>query len=253
MKQADLVVVDVGNSACKVGLVQAEALLEVHSYTLEECAHQPWRHRAVKDLATKNIPWMLSGSNPPIINSFASWLTRQRQVLRIIESNTALPIKIDVEFPERVGRDRLLNAMAVEQAPAIIVSAGTAITVDAVDGGGQFLGGAIFPGLHLMAKSLHDYTAKLPMIDARSSKPVLPGKNTEQAMHAGIVYAVVGGIIGCINEMLPKLSKTPSKDVTIYLTGGDGPHLQSAIPFPVVAAPSLSLQGIIIASRTLAP
>lgn len=253
MKQADLVVVDVGNSACKVGLVQAEALLEVHSYTLEECAHQPWRHRAVNELTAMNVPWMLSGSNPPIINGFASWLTRKGQVLRIIDSNTSLPIKIDVEFPERVGRDRLLNALAVEQVPAIIISAGTAVTVDAVDEAGRFLGGAIFPGLYMMAKSLHEYTAKLPMIDVRSAKPQLPGKNTEQAMHAGIAYAVLGGIIGCVNEMLPKLSKTPSKDVTIYLTGGDGPHLQSALPWPVVAVPSMSLQGIIVASRTLAP
>lgn len=253
MKQADLVVVDVGNSACKVGLVQAGALLEIHSYTLEACAHQPWRHRAVNELTARKIPWMLSGSNPPIINGFAGWLTRQGQVLRIIDSNTTLPIKIDVEFPDKVGRDRLLNALAVEQIPAIIISAGTAVTVDAVDADRHFLGGAIFPGFHLMAKSLNDYTAKLPMIDARGQKPQLPGRNTEQAMHAGIVYAVLGGIVGCVNDMLPKLSKTPSKVVTIYLTGGDGPQVQAALPWPVIAVPAMSLQGIIVASRTLAP
>ncbi|HQR05455.1 MAG TPA: type III pantothenate kinase [Gemmatales bacterium] len=253
MKQADLVVVDVGNSACKVGLVQAEALLDVHHFTLEECAHQPWRHRAVHELSSMNVPWILSGSNPPIINSFASWLTRKGQVLRIIDSDTSLPIKIDVEFPERVGRDRLLNALAIEQVPAIIISAGTAVTVDAVDKDGRFLGGAIFPGLYMMAKSLHDYTAKLPMIDTRSTRPTLPGKNTDHAMHAGIIYAVLGGIIGCVNEMLPKLSKAPSRNVTIYLTGGDGPYVQSALPWPVIAVPSLSLQGIIVASRTLSP
>lgn len=253
MKQVDLVVVDVGNSACKVGLVQAEALLEVHSYTLEECAYQPWRHRAINELTGKQPSWLLSGSNPPIINSFASWLTRQRQILRIIDSNTALPIKIDVDFPERVGRDRLLNALAVEQAPAIIISAGTAVTVDAVDAKRHFLGGAIFPGLHLMAKSLHEYTAKLPMIDARSLKPALPGKNTEQAMHAGIVHAVLGGITGCVNELLARFSQAAPGQVTIYLTGGDAPHLQASLPWPVVAEPALSLQGMIIASRTLWP
>jgi len=253
MKQVDLVVVDVGNSACKVGLVQAEALLEVHSYTLEECAYQPWRHRAVKDLTAMNVPWILSGSNPPIINGFASWLTRKGQVLRIIDSNTSLPITIDVQFPDRVGRDRLLNALAVEQVPAIIISAGTAVTVDAVDEDRHFLGGAIFPGLHLMAKALRDYTAKLPMIDARSTKPTLPGKNTEQAMHAGIVYSVLGGITGSVNEMLPRLSKAGSKDTTIYLTGGDAAALQPLLPWQVVAVPTLSLQGIVVASRTLVP
>jgi len=253
MKQIDQVVVDVGNSACKVGLVQAEVLLETHSYTLEECAHQPWRHRAINELTASNPQWLLSGSNPPIIKSFASWLTRQRQIIRIIDSNTTLPLKIDVDYPDLVGRDRLLNALAVEQVPAIIISAGTAVTVDAVDAERHFLGGAIFPGLHLMAKSLNDYTARLPLIDPHSARPALPGKNTEAAMHAGVIHAVLGGITGCVNEMMPQLSKTASIAVTIYLTGGDGPLLQSALPWKVVAVPALSLQGIIIVSRILGP
>jgi pantothenate kinase type III len=104
-----------------------------------------------------------------------------------------------------------------------------------------------------MAKSLNDYTAKLPLIDPHSAKPALPGKNTESAMHAGIVHTMLGGIIGCANEMLPLLTKDATSNVTIYLTGGDGPLLQSSLPWPVVAVPTLSLQGMIIASRTLGP
>lgn len=256
MKQIDLVVVDVGNSACKVGEVQAEQLQQVHSFWLDECAHQPWRHRQVMDLTAGQPRWVLSGSNPPIINSFAAWLTKQHQQVRIIDAKSPLPLDIDVEFPERVGRDRLLNAVAVEEKPAIIISAGSAVTVDAVDAQGRFLGGAIFPGIRLMAKSLHEYTAKLPLIPAQPPKPALPGKNTEQAMHAGIVHAVVGGIVGCVNEMLPLLSRPRSPDgspesVTIYVTGGDGPSLQSLLHWSTVSAQQLTLQGMIIASRTL--
>src|SRR5262245_42957277 len=129
MKAIDLVVVDIGNSACKVGVVRAEELLEVHTFGLEESAHQPLRHRDVSELTAKKPSWVLSGSNPPIINSFAAWLQKEKQPLAIIDGQTALPIQINVDFPDRVGRDRLLNAIAVEQRPAIIISAGSAITV----------------------------------------------------------------------------------------------------------------------------
>ena len=246
MKAIDLVVVDIGNSACKVGVVRAEELLQVHIYGLEECAHQPWRHRAVSELAEKNPRWTLSGSNPPIINSFAGWLRKEEQSLAIIDSQTPLPLEIKVDAPDRVGRDRLLNAIAVEQKPAIIISAGSAVTVDLVDAQGRFQGGAIFPGLRLMARSLHEYTAKLPLIDASQPNPTLPGKNTEQAMHAGIVQAVLGGITGCANEM-----KGTQDEVAIYLTGGDAVSLQPLLPWPVPSVPTLALQGMIIVSRTL--
>jgi type III pantothenate kinase len=163
------------------------------------------------------------------------------------DASTPLPIKVDVQFPEKVGRDRLLNALAVETVPAFIISAGSAVTVDAVDSTSTFLGGAIFPGLRLMAKALNDYTARLPLIDGRPTSPPLPGKNTEQAMHAGIVHAVVGGIVRCVEEMI-RLSQVRA---TIYLTGGDASSLQPHLPWQVEMAPTLALQGIIIASRTL--
>lgn len=249
MKQHEQVVVDVGNSLCKVGLVQAESIVDVYTFSLEECAYQPWRHRQVHDLLATSLPWSLSGSNPPIIKSFADWLHAHGQILTVIDAHSPLPLQILVDVPEKVGRDRLMHALAVEQRPALIISTGSAVTVDAVDAQGAFLGGAIFPGLRLMAKSLHEYTAKLPMIDARSHAPQLPGKNTEQAMHAGIVQAVVGGIVGCITEMLSLFSSATRP--TIYLTGGDAPSLEKYLPWPVEHRPWLTLQGILIATRAV--
>lgn len=249
MKQIDLIVVDIGNSACKIGEVQAEQVQRVHRFSLEECDNQPWLHHEVTTLTGRYPQWVISGSNPPIIKRFASWLDEQKQSLRIIDEQTPLPLEIDVEFPKRVGRDRLLNALAVSHKPAIIISAGSAVTVDAVDADGRFLGGAIFPGLRLMARGLHEFTAKLPLIAASPPRPRLPGKNSEDAMHAGIVHAVVGGIVGCVNEMIPVISSTGT--VRIYVTGGDGPQLQPLFCWNTESAPHLTLEGMIIASRTL--
>lgn len=255
MKLFDLVVVDVGNSACKIGEVQAEQIQRVHRQNLEETACQPWRHPEVIALLAQRPKWVVSGSNPPIIKSFADWLSLQDQSLRVIDAHTPLPLVVDVQLPERVGRDRLLNALAAETKPAIIISAGTAVTVDAVDASGRFLGGAIFPGLRLMAKALHDHTAKLPLIEVQPPKPTLPAKNTDEAIHAGIVYAVVGGIAGCVNEMIPVIARptnhSPSQNVTIYVTGGDGPQLLPHFSWQTVSMPHMALQGMIVASRTL--
>lgn len=250
MKQFDQAVVDVGNSLCKVGLVQAEQIVEVYAFPLEECAYQPWHHRQVHELLSKHLSWTLSGSNPPIIKSFAEWLLSHHQNVTVIDAHSPLPLKILVDVPEKVGRDRLLHALAVEQKPAIIISTGSAVTVDAVDADGSFLGGAIFPGLRLMAKSLNDYTARLPLVDARPAVPILPGKNTEQAIHAGIIQAVVGGIVGCVTEMMPIISST-SSPAAIYLTGGDAASIEKYLPWPVEQLPWLTLQGILVAVRTL--
>lgn len=244
MKSFDLIVVDVGNSQCKIGLVQGSDILQVHTLALEKCAYQPWRQKQVHSLLKDHSPWVLSGSNPPIIKSFSEWLQSNKQNQQVLEADSPLPMRIEVDFPDKVGRDRLLNALAVPKKPAVIISAGSAVTVDAVDEIGAFLGGAIFPGLRLMAKSLHEYTAKLPLIDATNSKPKLPGKNTEDAMHAGIVEAVVGGIVVCVNSM-------KTEESNLFLTGGDGPTLAPLLPWPVEQIPWLALQGLVIAARTL--
>ncbi len=242
MKPIDLIVIDVGNSQCKIGLVQGTDILQVHTLALDDCAYQPWRQKQVHSLLKETARWVLSGSNPPIINRFSEWLRNNQQHQQVISSESALPLRINVDFPERVGRDRLLNALAVPKKPAIIISAGSAVTVDLVDREGTFQGGAIFPGLRLMAKSLHEYTAKLPLIDAARPMPKLPGKNTEDAMHAGIVTAVLGGIVGCVESMR-------TEEATLYLTGGDAPTIAPQLPWPAEVIPWLALQGLVIASQ----
>src|SRR5439155_21245354 len=112
-----------------------------------------------------------------------------------------LPITNDVVKPEHVGIDRLLNAVAARNRlmaakSIVIIDAGSAVTVDWVDKDGVFRGGAIFPGLQMMAKALHDYTAALPMVEDNRSTPrhILPGNSTESAIRGGVFWAVAGGI-----------------------------------------------------------
>ena len=83
----------------------------------------------------------------------------------------------------------------------MLVDAGSAVTVDWLDETHAFRGGAIFPGLRLMAEALHDYTALLPRVTIAVPVPELPGPSTVPAMQAGIFWAVVGGIDRAVRRL----------------------------------------------------
>jgi type III pantothenate kinase len=244
----DLIVIDVGNTRSKVCQVRNGQLDP--PLILPHDTQPPWKHPEIEKLLAEGRRWTLSGSNPPLIEGFASWLKKQdQQHVHVIDASTKLPIEIEVPFPEKVGRDRLLNAIAATEHPAIIISAGTAVTVDAVSPEGHFLGGAIMPGLGLMAEALYIHTAKLPRIELIFPRPVLPAKNTVDAINAGIQHAVLGGILGCHKEHLSLLGEKTKT----YLTGGDGPFLLPYLPFEVIDSPLLTLHGIFHTARMLWP
>jgi type III pantothenate kinase len=160
-----------------------------------------------------------------------------------------LPLKVAVDNPSQVGIDRLLNAVAANtrrnlHAPAIMVDAGTAITVDYVDEAGVFRGGAIMPGLTLMAKSLHDYTALLPLVPVDPGVS-LPGGSTVTAMQAGIFWSVAGGIL----ELIARLKALqPHSPAQVFLTGGDAMSLRAPLPGEITVWPTMTLEGLRIAS-----
>src|SRR5262249_23797237 len=150
------------------------------------------------------------------------------QPVAVVNDPRLLPLEVRLSHPERVGIDRLLNAVALRKrlpfpAPAVLVDAGSAVTVDWVDATGAFCGGAIFPGMRLMARALHDYTALLPEIATPMSAPALPGTTTPDAMSAGIYWATAGGIRS-LCQQLGRLAGEGGRP-RIFLTGGDAPAL----------------------------
>src|SRR5262249_13950963 len=154
--------------------------------------------------------------HPQRRDALAAWAREQGDEVRLLERAEHLPLRVRLEHPDRAGIDRLLNAVAVNRrrrpgAPAVLVDAGSAGAVDWVDADGAFAGGAIFPGLRLMAKALHDYTALLPVVEVRGQPRELPGTSTRAAMECGIFWAVVGGVqalaraLGRRSEVPPEL------------------------------------------------
>jgi len=166
--------------------------------------------------------WVLSSVVPTRSERLAAWLKQQGQRVVRLEKASQLPLTVALAKPDHVGIDRLLDAVAAKaQLPqgqgAILVDAGSAVTVDWLDEEHRFCGGTIFPGLRLMTTSLHDYTALLPLIEIPDPLPALPGEDTRKAMQVGIFHALRGGIDRIIDRLVQQAKTNPA----LYITGGD--------------------------------
>jgi type III pantothenate kinase len=165
-----------------------------------------------------------------------------------------LPLKLDVHHPERVGVDRLVSTIAVNHRrrpdePAIIVDAGTAVTVDVVDRAGVFQGGAILPGLRTAARSLAASTDALPATDPlhHDRQPAVIGKSTEEAIRSGVIW----GAVGAVKELVLRMRQEVDCPAQVFCTGGQGQFLSKLLGPDVQFLPHLVLEGAAIAARTL--
>ncbi|MDZ4656928.1 MAG: type III pantothenate kinase [Bythopirellula sp.] len=164
-----------------------------------------------------------------------------------------LPIQVAVNEPARVGIDRVLAAVAVNRIrsadkPAIVVSLGTACTVNLISADGTFEGGAILPGLAMAGQALHTGTSSLPLITPENleHRKNAIGKNTAEAMSAGIYW----GLVGAIEKMIREQSRALAAEPQLFLTGGDAPLVVEALSASfgsVRLMPHLVLTGIAIA------
>jgi type III pantothenate kinase len=129
---------------------------------------------------------------------------------------TGMPILY--ESPRDVGADRIVNAVAAFEAyggPCIVVDLGTATTFDAISARGEYLGGAICPGIGISAEALFQHAAKLPRVDIAQPKTTI-GKNTVGSMQAGLFYGYLGLVEGVVARMRAELGGM----VTVVATGG---------------------------------
>lgn len=240
-----LIVADVGNSRMKWGWQDSHGLTQGLPLPLDEA--QAWAHAAAP--IPENVPWLLAGSNAPARDALADWLREQGRPCRVLRDYRTLPIPVAVRQPERVGLDRLLNAVAVvtrQQSPGLIVDAGSAVTVDLVDAAGTFQGGAILPGLRLMARCLKQGTASLPEAPLPLDPPPFPGRVTEEAIAIGLSAALIGGI-----ETLVCQARATQPRLRLFLTGGDAPRLQPLLSDDFHLEPWLTLEGLLWTARTL--
>lgn len=236
-----MIAVDVGNTRAKFGLFRISDRLPV-PVGIQACVLQ-----STPRLSDALSEWVqsLSVAVPSTARVAGSDPESRDQLLQhwpldechptLVERYQQIPMGVDVDVPERVGIDRLLNTFAAWKItgmtrPVIAIDSGTATTVDLMTSDGVFRGGSIFPGVRLSAHALHDYTARLPFLqtdDDLSEWPSVPGRNTEAAMRAGLYL----GQLGAVRELTRELRQAAISQFqeqsrpTVIVSGGGGRQL----------------------------
>jgi len=250
------VAVDIGNTRLKCGILSPNGEGEVNfvplppkGERLSECALRQlfwWESLSDADVLTEDVypeplTWRIAQTG-----SF-TWQELKAEVLKVrprdkfkVVTRQHVPLKIDVDSPQKVGIDRLLAAFAAVKkygdVPMLIVDAGSALTVDVVQDQ-TFCGGALLPGLVAQSESYPKISAKLPTVSIPdpflTTRPVYPGRNTQDAIHNGLYW----GTTGAIRQFYAMFFSNNSKKRTalLILTGGDAdylrPGLTQVIPF----------------------
>lgn len=151
-------------------------------------------------------------------------------------------LNIRYENPKEVGADRIVNAVAAiheYNSPLIIVDFGTATTYCYVTGKGEYMGGAIAPGIGISMEALFDRASKLPRIELARPESII-GKNTVAAMQAGIIYGYVGQVEGIVARMKAQSEEEP----TVIATGGLADLIASETTVIDVVDNFLTLKGL---------
>jgi type III pantothenate kinase len=243
-----ILVVDVGNTSCSFGLAREGRVFRIgHLLAIEDATLQEfWKLFTADVKPDKPDEVILASVNPTHEQAVEDWASRIFKLTpKKIRKDIELNIVVDVENPDEVGDDRLLNSLAAGKlygTPAIVVDFGTAVTFDIVSQKGAYMGGAIMPGIQMALEALHEKTALLPKLDLITEGPVV-GKNTLEAMSSGIYY----GYAGMIDSMVERIQAEIGGDAFVVATGGDGEMLMEASRHIREWNPELTLRGLAIA------
>ncbi len=158
-----------------------------------------------------------------------------------VKPDMELGMSLKVKKIEEVGADRVVNALAARSLfgfPCIVVDFGTATTFDVVDRHGNYIGGAILPGIKTGFRAMHSFTAKLPDLEFKLARTAI-GRSTAEAMRSGVYF----GAIGQIRELLLRIRKELGVVAPAIATGGFCRSFKEEGIFDHVV-PDLTLQGL---------
>ena len=241
----NLMVLNVGNTRTAVGVFVAGALEHVARVPHEEKERWPEVIReAWGKIAGLDSPAVAGASvNPAVMEALEHAVQRETGAkVEWVGREIELPIRVLTDPPSETGVDRIVTvAAAYEQLgkACVVVDAGTALTVDACNDKGEFLGGAIAPGAAMQLRALNEYTAKLPLVALEVPKGVF-GRNTTEAIRHGVYQ----GLRGAVKELLENFATELGFWPEAIATGGDAAKLFDGWELVHAISPDLTLYGI---------
>ena len=228
------IAIDLGNTRAKIGLFKDKELLE-YVQDIPPAKVADWV------LSRKPAAAIIASVNAPVQEI-------QQQVSKIcpclvLDSALAVPVKKQYKTPQSLGADRLAAAVGGQSLypsqTVLVIDAGTCITYDLVDAKGNYLGGAISPGLQMRFKALHTFTARLPLLDHLSSPAPLLGQSTDESIASGVVNGTGSEIEGMISNFEAEFGS-----LRTIICGGDAKFFESKIKQYIFVIPELVLIGL---------
>jgi type III pantothenate kinase len=254
MSNAHLIAVDIGNSSTKIGwqfeLTDSDAL-PAAGVTRSIVTGQEPMDELREALPRERCRWHIASVHREGTRILQTWVqaNRSHDEMRLLTRHD-LPIAARLEFPDRVGLDRLAAAAAANMlrsqgAPAIVVDAGSAITVDLVAADGAFEGGVILPGFRMSAEALSSADL-LPVTQFSPEEiPEVVGRSTKAAIRSGLFW----GAVGAVREIIERMSASLECQPEIFVTGGDLRRLAEHLGDEASFVPNMVLSGIAVAAR----
>jgi type III pantothenate kinase len=241
--------VSVGNTRTMVGLLSGGQATDI----THQANDPPTQLHA--DLvrlieANPDASAVIASVNAPVADRVAAFLQESGVEVYRLGRDFGINIRHSLDDDSTVGQDRLLNAIgafAQTSQACIVISAGTAVTVDFVDGTGVFHGGAIAPGARMMLQVLHDQTAALPAVEFTRADPARGpfGKDTPHAMVLGATAAITG----MVHYLLDRYAEFYEAYPRVIATGGDARTLFATDELVEHIVPELPLIGLAAVCR----
>ncbi|BBH23322.1 type III pantothenate kinase [Paenibacillus baekrokdamisoli] len=245
-----ILVVDVGNTNIVLGVFEDKTLLHHwrlstnRSATADEYGimiHNLFQFAGVKLDQMDGV--IISSVVPPLMRTLEQLCHKYlRRVPLIVGPGTKTGLNIRYENPREVGADRIVNSVAgIEKygTPLIVVDFGTATTFDYIDGDGNYLGGAIVPGIGISTEALYQRAAKLPRIELVRPKSVI-GRNPVTSMQAGIIFGYAGQVDGIVQRIRKEFNVMPR----VIATGGLAELISAESETVEEVDPLLTLDGL---------
>lgn len=247
-----LLAIDIGNTSIAIGLYDQDDLAATFRIaTDQENLSDEYAMLVLSLLRTRDIDparidaAIISSTVPPLLNTFSEVCRNYFNVKPlIVGTGVRTGVRVRYDNPREVGADRILHAVAAlakYQPPLIIVDLGTAMVFDAVSREGDYLGGAIAPGIGIASQALFTRTAMLRRVSIeRPATDSVIGKNTVHAIQSGMFYGYADMIMGMVRRFKAEVGE----DATVIATGGYASIVVDEVDCIDAVEPDLNLEGL---------
>lgn len=245
-----LLAIDIGNTNITLGLYEGEQLgprwrlATVHERMPDEYGIMLVNLMQHAGLAIEHVQAIAMASVVPPLTG--TWIqaceTYLRQKPLVVDAGVKTGVRVKYDDPKQVGADRVVDAAAVQKlygGPACVVDFGTATTFDAISSEGDYLGGAIAPGIGIAAEALFQRAAKLPKVDLHRP-PAAIGRNTVHSMQSGLLF----GYVGLVEGMVARFRAELGPQMKVIGTGGLAEVIAKETRVIEIIAPWLTLDGL---------